>query len=108
MAMSAWYRICRWRCLAAELLRWNAGLFSLTIPLHRVGHSKRQFPLPAGVALVGTHHPLHQLVPHHISLLEITEVDSVDILQDFNRFHQARLARVWQIDLRDVSGNDGL
>ena len=47
-------------------------------------------------------------MPHDIALFEDAELNSVHSLQHPHRIHQAALARVRKIDLRDVAGDDRL
>src|SRR5271157_1626392 len=60
------------------------------------------------VILVGTHDALHQMVPHYVAFVEVTEADAFDIPQHVDGFHQAAAAGVGQIDLGDVAGDHRL
>src|ERR687898_3590188 len=48
---------------------------------------------------------LHQLVPHHVLVVEPDERNALDVADDLHRFDQARGPARGEIDLRDVSGD---
>src|SRR5690349_24490443 len=50
---------------------------------------------------------LHERMPHHVLLVEMNERDALDVANHLHGLDEARLARRRQIDLRDVSSNDG-
>src|SRR3954464_8781830 len=51
---------------------------------------------------------LHERMPHHVFFVEVNERDALDVAHDLHNFDEARLPRGRQIDLRDISGDDGL
>src|SRR5262245_49303583 len=50
---------------------------------------------------------LHERVPHHVLFIEMNERDALDVANNLHGLDQARLACRRQIDLRDVSSDDG-
>ena len=44
--------------------------------------------LPCFVLVVGPNDPLHQMVAHYVALVEVHEADSIDTLQNVDRFNQ--------------------
>src|SRR5208282_4150882 len=63
---------------------------------------------PHFVLVVGANDSLHQVMTHHVAFVEVYERQSVDALQDFDRFDQTAAARGGQVDLRDVAGDHRL
>ena len=57
---------------------------------------------------VGLDDPLHQLVAHHVALVEVHEGDALDLAEDAQRLDQAGRTAVRQVDLGDVAGDDRL
>src|SRR3954467_3615175 len=51
---------------------------------------------------------LHERMPHHVLFVEVNERDALDVANHFHGFDETRLSSRRQIDLRDVSGDDGL
>src|SRR5688572_26137182 len=60
------------------------------------------------VGVVRLHDLLHQRMPNDGLLVEADERDAFDVADHFHGLDEARRAAGGQIDLRDVSGNDGL
>ena len=58
--------------------------------------------------LVGSHDALDEGVADDVALLEVAEVDALDAVEDVDGVQQSGLARVGQVDLGDVAGDDGL
>ena len=48
---------------------------------------------------------LHQHMPHDVAFVEVVERDAVHAFEHFGSFDESAAAGVWQIDLRDVSGD---
>src|SRR5688572_13564399 len=66
-------------------------------------------PIPAGRhGIVGPNDLLHQLVAHHVRVVEVDEPDALHVLHDPERLDQAGCPGVGQVDLRDVPGHHGL
>ena len=51
------------------------------------------------MSVVGLHDLLHQLVAHHVGLVEVHEAEPFDILDDLQRLHEPGHFRIRQIDL---------
>src|ERR1017187_8711243 len=58
--------------------------------------------------LVGTHNSLYESVTHHIRILEVTEANALNSLEDVDRVQQSRFTRIGKVDLCDVSCNHRL
>ena len=57
---------------------------------------------------VGSHDVMDEGVADYIALLEVAEVDALDAVEDVDGVEQAGFARVGQVDLGDVAGDDRL
>src|SRR5208337_3408825 len=57
------------------------------------------------VLVVGANDALHQVMTHHIALVEMHEGESVYALQNLDGFDQTAAARRRQVDLRNVAGD---
>ena len=57
------------------------------------------------VLVVGTNDALHQLMAHHIGVVEIRKGQALDILEDIRGFQQTAAPRIGQINLGDVAGD---
>src|SRR6185503_9172268 len=68
-----------------------------------------RLPLLSGstVGFVRLHDLLHERVPHHVLFIEMNERDALDVANDLHGLDEARLACRRQIDLRDISSDDG-
>ena len=60
------------------------------------------------VFIVGVNDALHQLMPHHVSFVEMRKRQPLHVFQHVHRLDETAAARVRQVDLRDVAGNHGL
>ncbi len=89
-------------------LRRRLILVLLRADFDGLAHRQRQLLLLRLGGLVGADNPLHQRVAHHVAVFKVAEVDALHAVQNVDRVQQAGLARIGQIDLRDVAGDDGL
>src|SRR6185436_17178860 len=60
------------------------------------------------VRFVRLHDLLHERMAHDILVVEVHERDALDLADDLHGLDQARRARRGQVDLGDVSRDDGL
>jgi hypothetical protein len=64
--------------------------------------------LVASELLIGPDNLLHEIVPDDVAFIEIDERNPFNPADDFKRLDQAGTPPGGQVNLRDVSGNDGL
>ena len=69
---------------------------------------QRHLLLARLVLFVSVDDALHQMVPHHIALIEVHKRNPIHVAQNIRRFHQPAAPRVGQIDLGDVAGHHAL
>src|SRR5713226_1969210 len=60
------------------------------------------------ILFIGADNLLHQVVPHNVLLSKLHHGDPVNLAANFQRFDQAGLLSLRQVDLRNVAGNHRL
>lgn len=75
---------------------------------HRFAHRQRKLLLSAAVTVIGANDALHEVVAYDVSVFEMAEPDTVDAIEDVNRFEQTGPLRVGQVNLREVASDDRL
>jgi hypothetical protein len=78
---------------------------------HRARHLadfQRELLLLGFAGVVGADDALYQRVPNHVAVFEVAEANAFHSFEHVDGVKQARLARVRQVDLRDVAGDDRL
>ncbi len=90
-------------------MRWLRMMFAaFDADLDGFAEGEGQFLLLRLGGLVGSHDALDEGVADDVALLEVAEVDALDAVEDVDGVQQAGLARVGQVDLGDVAGDDRL
>src|SRR5437016_2527946 len=69
---------------------------------------QRHLLLARLVLFVSVDDALHQMVPHHIALIEVHKRNPIHVAQNIRRFHQPAAPRVGQIELSDSAGHPSL
>src|SRR4029079_12459899 len=65
-------------------------------------------PAPLRVDPVRIDDALHQLVPDDVLAVEQDEGEVLDVAQDLAHLDQTGALSAWQVDLRDIAGDDHL
>src|SRR6476620_5134901 len=95
------------RQYSTKLLLLQRGLVGLLLRLHLTRQFQRQL-LAARPFVVSAHDALDEVMADDVFLSEIVEENSFHGLEHFSRLKQAATLGVWQVNLRNVTGDHGL
>src|SRR5580704_10209232 len=91
-----------------DLWRPGLGRARFRFAIHGIDGLAATLRLGTIILLIGADDLLYQVVAHDIFFCEVGDADLVDFAADFQRLNQPGFLARRQVDLRDVTGDDGL